>query len=237
MKRTAKAFLGSLVALVGLASPAFAQGLVEASPTSRFGIAGVLLAPVGEFDQFVDLGGGVNVYGVVGLDRKGVAGLRFDGSFMGYGHERVTVPLSRTVQRVFVDVTTTNLLASFGMGPQITIGNGPLRPYVYGTVGFSYFATVSSVGGTRDFGDFGSSTNFDDLTFATAVGGGLLISLSEGRRPVALDLSVRSLFNGRTEYLRSGSIIDRPDGSIAFTPIVSDANLLEFRAGFSIGVF
>lgn len=230
--------LGSLAAMICFSSPVIAQGLVEVSSPHRFGIAGVLLAPVGEFNDFVDLGGGLNLYGVIGLDRSGIAGLRIDGTLLGYGYERVTVPLSHTVQRVFVDVTTTNFLASFGVGPQLTLGRGPVRPYVYGTVGFSYFATVSSVGGTREFhDDFGSSTNFDDVTFAAAFGGGLLLSLSEGRHPVSLDLSARSLYNGETKYLRSGSIIDRPDGSIAFTPIVSDANLVEFRAGFSIGVF
>ncbi len=205
-------------------------------PAGLLGINVLLARPVGEFQDFVDWGGGLGLYGVVHFDRGRHLGLRFDGSYVVYGQERYSVPLSFTIPRVWVDVTTTNAIAALGVGPQFTLARGPFRPYVYGTAGFSYFNTVSSVGGTRDCGDFASSTNFDDITLALTAGGGVLLRLSHGRRPVALDLSVQSTYNGRAEYLLEGGIIDQPDGSIIVQPVRSDANLVLFRAGVAIGL-
>ncbi len=229
-----------LFALALMAGPvgASAQGLEEVkSERVKLGGGIVLAVPTGEFSDFVGLGGGANLFALFNFDRNGLFGLRLDGSVLSYGHERITQPLSNTIQRVSVDVTTNNWIASFGLGPQLTLGSGPIRPYVYGTVGFSYFATVSSVSGTADFDhSFASSTNFDDVTFASSGGAGVLIQLSNGTRPVALDMSVRTLRNGVTEYLRRGSIQERSDGSVFITPIQSEANLVTVKLGVSVGV-
>ena len=203
---------------------------------SLIGISGVLARPVGEFRRFVDWGGGADLYGVVNLSRRGPLGIRFDGSFLVYGHESVRRPLSHTIQRVVVDVDTDNLIASLGVGPQLTLGHGPLRPYLFGTVGFSYFATVSSAGGTADGDSFASSTNFDDVTAALTAGGGILLRLFNGKNPVSLDLSAQSVYHGETDYLREGSLRESADGSISFLPIRSEANLVTVRLGVAIGV-
>ncbi len=174
------------------------------------GLAGTLARPVGEFQRFVDWGGGAAMYGVFNLDRGRHLGLRVDGSFVVYGHERYEAPLTHTIPRIVVDVTTDNFVASFGVGPQLTMGRGWLRPYVYGTAGLSYFATVSSLSGTADSDRFASTTNFDDATLQLTGGAGVLIRLTRARHPVLLDLSVQQTLNGEAEYLRRGGIIDRP---------------------------
>jgi hypothetical protein len=205
-------------------------------PRSTFGINGVLAHPVGEFRNFVEWGGGLSLYGVVNLQRSGPLGVRFDGSMMLYGHESFQRPFDQFIQRVQVRVNTDNYIFSFGVGPQLTLGHGPIRPYVYGTAGFAYFATVSSVGGSSDDGAFASTTNYDDFTGTLTGGGGLLVRLSRGRHPVSLDLSAQTVRNGRTRYLREGSLLESPDGSISFIPIESEANLVTFRIGVAIGV-
>ena len=228
-----------LFVLVGsVSSEADAQSRRNREETKRslFGISAVLARPVGEFQNFVDWGGGIDLYGVVNLSRRGPLGIRFDGSFLIYGHESFRRPLSNTIQRVTVDVDTDNLIASLGVGPQLTLGHGALRPYLYGTVGFSYFATVSSASGTADVGSFASSTNFDDVTAALTAGGGLLLRISRGKHPVSLDLSAQKTYHGETTYLRKGSLLESPDGSISFIPIRSEANLMTFRVGVTIGV-
>ncbi len=106
---------------------------------------------------------------------------------------------------------------------------------MYGTVGFSYFATTSSASGEDDFVEFASSTHYDDVTFAVSGGGGLYLRLANGRRPVSLDLSAHTLVNGETTYLREGSIIET-GGGLAFAPIRSEANLVMVKLGVSIGV-
>jgi hypothetical protein len=228
-----------LFILVGWVSPeADAQSWSNREETKRslFGISAVLARPVGEFQNFVDWGGGIDLYGVVNLSRRGPLGIRFDGSFLIYGHESLKRPLSNTIQRVTVDVDTDNLIASLGVGPQLTLGHGALRPYLYGTAGFSYFATVSSARGTADAVSFASSTNFDDVTAALTAGGGFLVRLSRGRHPISLDLSAQSVYHGETDYLREGSILESADGSITLVPIRSEANLVTFRLGVAIGV-
>lgn len=176
------------------------------------------------------------MYGVINLTPDGLLGLRFDGSFVVYGHERYATPLSPWVPRVWVDVSTDNMILSLGLGPQLTLGNGPIRPYVFGTAGLAYFTTVSSVKGAGDWDAFAQSTNFDDVTVALTGGGGMLFRLTRGRHPVSLDLSLQSTYHGETEYLRRGGIVENPDGSLTLFPIRSQANVVSFRAGIAIGL-
>jgi hypothetical protein len=207
----------------------------EAPKRHWAGISGTLARPVGEFQNFVSWGGGGSLYGVYNF-KRGPLGIRFDGSLLSYGHEKLRVPLSLTIQRIWVDVSTDNIITTAGVGPQLTLGAGPVRPYVYGTVGFSYFATVSSVEGASDDAAFASTTNYDDVTVGLSAGGGFMIQVSRGKNPVSLDLSVQSFYNGRMSYLRSGSLLEAADGSISFIPIRSEANLVTFRVGFAVGV-
>ncbi len=224
--------------LVGVlaVAPVAAQGQYRPQPSFALGLGGVLARPVGEFQRFVDWGGGFGTYGVINFDEGRHFGLRLDGLFVMYGHERYSTVLSPTIRRVWVDVSTDNFIVGFGVGPQITLGNGPIRPYVYGTAGFSYFATVSTVSGTADFHDGISSTNFDHFTGALAGGGGLLFRVTRGRHPISIDMSVQSTYNGEAEYLRRGDIVENPDGSVTLFPIRSEANLVTFRTGVTIGV-
>lgn len=232
-----------LVAALGLAaivapdSRAQSPGLREAHPRAQVGGGVALAFPVGEFGNFVDFGGGLNGFAVINLDRAAVLGLRFEGSFMLYGTETVQRPLSLTIPEVAVDVTTQNFIVALGMGPHLSLSRGPVEPYVFGTLGFSYFATESSARGAADYAPFASSVNFDDITFAIASGAGLLVNLSSGRKPVALDLGVEFFQNGRTRYLREGSLRQSGDGTITFTPIESETDMLVVRFGVSVGLF
>jgi hypothetical protein len=111
---------------------------------------------------------------------------------------------------------------------------GAVRPYAYGQVGFSYFATTSSVEGSGNTQPFANSTNFDDFTFATSAGTGVLIVLSH-RRPVTLDLGARYVYNGRARYLREGSIAISGT-TITYSPIESETNLILYMIGVSVGL-
>ena len=215
--------------MTALAMVTLVTSEANAQGRSLIGINGVLARPVGEFQDFVDWGGGINLYGVINPLRRSPVGIRIDGSVLWYGHETFRKPLSKTIQRVMVDVNTDNIIGSLGMGPQLTLGQGELRTYVYGTVGFSYFATVSSSGDAR-------STHFDEVTPALTAGGGLLLRLSRGKHPVSLNFSAQTIYHGETTYLRQGSILESPNGSISFVPIKSGANLVTFRFGIAIGV-
>ncbi len=127
----------AVVSIALYAPPASAQDEwddEEGPKRHLFGINGTLARPVGEFKNFVSWGGGGSLYGVFNF-KNGPLGIRIDGSLLSYGHEKSRVPLSLTIQRIWVDVSTDNIIFSGGVGPQLTIGHGPVRPYVSGRSG------------------------------------------------------------------------------------------------------
>lgn len=183
--------------------------------------------PVGEFSQFVNFGGGISSGFVYNFDDRRIWGLRLDASYLIYGHDTRHIPIDPLVD---LEVRTQNQIASVGMGPQVTLPGDGFRPYLFGTVGFSYFWTRSSIG------DAGGRTNLDDFAVAGSAGGGLLIPVHRGYRPVLIDLSATYQANGRMRYLSEGSIEEAPDGSLTITPIESGGNLLLLRIGVSVGL-
>jgi hypothetical protein len=236
--------LAPAAALALLPAAAFAQYPTNLGPVTRDGeprlMGGAdfsIAQPAGQFGQYVANGVGVGVHGLARLGASGAFALRVDGNFVQYGRETKRVPLSPTVGgRIQVDLTTSNNIVWFGVGPQLMAPRGPLRPYVNGTVGFSYFATQSSISGADDSENILHDTNYDDLVFSYSGGTGVLIPVAHGRRTlVFLDLGARFHNNGRTKYLREGGIEDLPNGQIALHPIDSNANLWTYHIGVSIG--
>lgn len=205
-------------------------------PRAEVFFYGTAAVPVGEFQTFVDLGGGAGMGVLAYLTPERNVALKLDGTFVVYGSDSFRTPLSPTIPFVDVDVRTTNYIASLGVGPQVYLGSGNLRPYVFGTAGFSYFATQTSVSGTHDVEEFASTTNFDDLTLALSGGAGLSVQLSHGKNPVALDFSATYQRNGLTEYLTEGDLFELPGGGWGVDPVLSETNLMSYRVGVSIGM-
>jgi hypothetical protein len=206
-------------------------------PSRAFaGVHLIVAQPLGEFDDYIDWGGGIGGEFLYAFDRQGALGLRVNMGLMIYGHETKRVPLSPSLGRIRVDVSTSNNIFVMGVGPQVMLPSGVVRPYLNGTVGLSYFFTRSSVEGSADFEPFASSTNFDDATFAWAAGGGLYIPLRRGRKnPLSLDLGAQYHANGEARYLREGSIREDGTGEIFFDPIRSQTNLITYRLGITVG--
>jgi hypothetical protein len=218
-----------VLTLLALTAPAAAaQGLREVRPSSwSTGNISLLIAePVGQFADFVGVHPGLGGSLTVG----GPLGLRLAGAVLVYGHEEEYLAYPGSGGRIALDLDTDNLIFTAGIGPQLTMGDGATRLYMYGTLGFSYFATVSSLGG-----GWAETTQFDDWTVAREAGAGLQLRLAR-RRPVYLDLSARYLRNGRVRYLREGSIVERADGSYSIQPYESHANIVVFQIGISVGL-
>ena len=235
---TRRIILAGAVALVGLASPERSKAQWDDAMGEVFGYLDLAI-PMGDFSTYVDnLGGGAGFGGVLFLGDNRLAGLRAEGNFIIYGTERRTVPFSNTVSFVDVEQETTNGIVSAGLGPQIYMGTGPIRPFIYGTVGFSYFATSTSVSGMYDNEPIASTTNHSDFRLAFTGGGGLSVRLRGGQNPLSLDLSASYKHNGLTEYLANGddNLINLRGGRWEADPIVSDANLMTIRVGISAGV-
>ena len=227
----------------GLAAAALALTFVpldaQTPAPSRFAgnLSGIVAQPVGEFDDYVDVGFGIGGNLRLNLGPSGVASLRVDFGYINYGRETQRVCLSATVGcRIVVDLTTTNNIVFGHGGLQLGVPVGPVRPYVNGGVGYAYFFTESSVEGTNNQEDpFASTTNFDDGTFSWSAGGGLVIPISSGATPVAIDVGARYLNHGEVDYLTRGSIEDNPDGSIDIFPTRSAAHLIAWTIGVTVG--
>jgi hypothetical protein len=243
LRRSALGLLGALTtvgALGPLGAPpaAAAQGMLTvrpAQPSRVFaGVGGLVAAPQGEFDRYVGVGYGLDGGLLVKLAPGGVLALRVDGGFVQYGHERKRSCLVDC--RIAVDVNTSNDIFVFGIGPQLMLPDGRVRPYLTATAGVAYFLTHSSLSEANDGGGFANTNNFDDATFAWTAGGGLYVPVRRGFRPISIEAGVRYHANGEARYLREGSIVDNPDGSISFTPIRSQTNLLLFHLGVTFGL-
>ncbi|MDB4951284.1 MAG: hypothetical protein JWM27_3933 [Gemmatimonadetes bacterium] len=230
-----------LLGLAALASAPAARAQYEPStrePTPWY-VGGSLsyARPQGQFSRNVKEGFGADGHVIYRLSESGVVGLRLDGGFLVYGDEHQRVPLSSTVGgRVNVDLNTTNNIAFVGIGPQIGMPTGRLRPYVNGYAGVSYLFTESSLKGTGSGDAFASSTNYDDATFSYGGGAGLYVPFRGGPSPISLDVGVRYHNNGHARYLREGDITDNADDTITLHPHYSDTDLLSFHVGVSVGI-
>lgn len=232
-----RTFMATLTVLLLAPVPVLAQGRGATGPVrGRLGIGLDAAKPVGEFSNYVDWGGGVRGFGLLALDPAGVFGLRLDGSYVVYGHQRRRVPLSPTVPLIDVYVNTDNQIIFGSLGPQITFPIGPVRPFLRGGLGLSYFATTSSVQGTSSSGSFASTTNLHDTRFALEGGGGVWIHLGGTLHPIDLSLETTYVHNGRTRYLTKEGIVTQPDGSVTLNPIYSGANLVTFNIGVVFGI-
>ncbi|MDH3205637.1 MAG: hypothetical protein OEO79_03455 [Gemmatimonadota bacterium] len=203
-------------------------------PRAFLGLSFVAGNPVGDLGTFFDQGFGAQLGGSWAMTEDRRLRLRADLGGVVYGHERIAMCFPTTC-RIGVDLTTTNNIFFAGVGPEYAFTSGAFEPYVFGTIGMSYFATISSLSGANDGADYFDTTNYSDVVMAWKVGGGARVRVRRGRRPISLDFGIERHENGIANFLTEGDILDNPDGSVSLFPNRSEANLMTFRFGVSIG--
>ncbi len=216
----------AVLSLVLAAAPLRGQrsALREVRDAGSAGLTFVVAQPLGEFRRHGNVAAGLTGFAVAGLGGGGL-GLRVDGAYLiydadyrGYG------------------VSTTSAIGTLAVGPQITVGQGPVRLYGFGTVGGSLFwSSVSYAGGCGcyDSDDFMLDGHF---TTTTQLGTGMLITLSRRRTPVAIDLGVREVRHDRVRYVPAGGITENPDGSFTVDRVETPVRLRVFQIGVSFGI-
>lgn len=201
---------------------------------TRFGVGAAFLVsePKEEFSNNVGLGFGIGGGMQYRVDRTGWFSVRLDASWLRYGHETKRVPFSQTVGgRILVDVSTSNSILGFGIGPEVSVPFGPIRPYL--NAGFSglLFRTTSSVSGIDSSDEpIAGTTNLSDWTSAWVAGTGIRIPLGRDS-PASLDLGLRYHRGGEALYLREGSIVDNPGGSVTINPLNSETPFMIYAVG------
>jgi hypothetical protein len=207
-----------------------------ARPRANVGVNFIVSDPVGEFDQFVGTGLGADFFGRLPMDPMGFLSLRGDLGFLIYGYEAQRVCFQGVGCRVQARLQTTNNIFFGGIGPELAIPLERARPYVHAFFGFSYFNTTSSLEDLWGDDSGFDTENFGDGTMSWGFGGGLEMNVARGRVPIDLNLGFRYHENGRVEYLTKGDIVDNPDGSVTLYPVLSEANLMSYHFGVSIGI-
>jgi hypothetical protein len=236
--RTRSIVLAAAVAL-GAARSAQAQHEPPTREPTRWYVGGDITVgqPRGAFADNVSTGYGVSGHAIYRLDEAGLVGIRVDGGALIYGNEHQSVPFGGDVGgRVRLDMNTSNNIGFLGIGPQIGVPTGRLRPYVNGYAGVSYFFTDTSLRGSGSSEEFARTTNYHDATFSYGGGAGLYVPVRRGPSPISIDLGVRYHDNGRARYLREGDITDNSDDTITVHPRETDTDLLTFHFGVSVGI-
>ena len=225
----------ALAALLSLATGVSAQSVEVEPPRATVGLSFLVGEPVDEFSDYVDAAFGGELLGRYPLDPRGLVSLRADLGIMVYGHESKRVCIGGTC-RIQGRLNTSNNIFFGGLGPELGVPLGFARPYANAFLGFGYFNTSSSLEDLGGGEDLFNTENFGDGTFSWGLGGGVEIRLGGSRTPVALNLGARYHRHGVMEYLTEGDIVDLPDGSVELYPNRSEANLITYRLGITIGI-
>ena len=220
-------FGGSVVILVAMASPLFGQGpgLREMRRGGSGGIALVIAEPLGDFRRSASIGAGLTLFGVAPLNRRGGLGLRFEGAYVVYDSDYQGYGLS-----------TTSQIGTLAMGPQVTIGDGPLKLYTFFTYGGSLFWSSASSDGYCRCYDRDAFYLGGDFTTTTQLGTGIQLRVSRRRRPIAIDLGIRDTRHATVTYVPAGGITDNGDGTYTVRRAETPVNLRVFQMGVSIGL-
>ncbi len=200
------------------------SALREVRDAGSAGLTLVVAQPLNEFRRNGDVAAGVTGFAVVGLDRTASIGLRIDGGYLVYD----------AAYRGY-GISTTSSIGSLAIGPQITLGQGPIRPYGFATLGGSAFWT--SVSDNNYCGCYDSDVFLLNgrFTTVTQVGTGLLITVSRRRTPVALDLGVRDVRHAQVRYVPAGGITENADGSFTVERVETPVRMRVFQLGVSVG--
>ncbi|HIC16321.1 MAG TPA: hypothetical protein EYO83_14420, partial [Gemmatimonadetes bacterium] len=211
------------------------RALGSTGPVVYIDFAGLVSNAVGEFGDLVGVGGGANLSAkVFPLEDSRNFGLRADLGWVIYGSESIPSCISDPC-RVQANINTSNNIFYFGLGPEVILIRGRFEPYVYGTLGTSVFNTGSTLQGEYFEGaeTHFNTTHLNDWTFAWRAGGGIRYGIWEA---LSVDFGVEHHGNGVADYLTKGDVIDGPDGKVSINPRRSEANLLTFRLGVSLGL-
>ncbi|MCJ7626837.1 MAG: hypothetical protein MUO50_00470, partial [Longimicrobiales bacterium] len=233
---SARTLFLACVSMLLMVMPLSAQEGWFPPPKAHVGMNLIVGDPVGEFEQFVGASLGADFFGRLPMDPRGVLSLRADMGFLIYGHESQRVCIQGIGCRIQARLQTDNGIFFGGIGPELAIPSRYFRPYVHAFMGFAYFNTSSSLEDLWGEEDMFQTENFGDGGFSWGLGGGLEWNVKRGRTPIDLNFGARYHHHGVMEYLTKGDIVDNPDGSITMYPVLSEANLMTYHLGLTIGI-
>ena len=238
-RRSVTAFVIALVATWVFPNLTDAQAISRPlEGRASISVHGQLSDPRGDFGVNTGTGYGLGGVGLLRIDKASILNLRGDLSFLTYGGSTRRVPLGGTGGLITLDLKTTNSIVSFVAGPQLLGPTGVFTPYLSALGGFSVFWTESSVEGTRGVDQpFASTTNSNDAVLAYGGAAGAYIRVSNGSRPIRIDLGARVLRHDNVSYLNDDRIRDAFQNDQAPIPLRGRADFITYYAGVNFIVW
>ncbi|HEX6371783.1 MAG TPA: hypothetical protein VF006_22870 [Longimicrobium sp.] len=218
--------------LLALAAPAAAQR--RSAVSTEVSVGAVAARPGGEFRRTMGDGYGASLRSVQRLHALPWLALRMEGGLLLQDLRRDSVPGSAgESQRV--DQVTSNTLLFVGVGPQVGVTRGPVRPYAHAFAGAHYLVTDAAyegyVGGGRlEYG----GRSFEDAAWSWGGGAGVYVPLGRGRRAVALDLGATYRFGGEATFLTDEIVTIGPN-VLAGEMVSGRTDMLVVQLGVAFG--
>jgi len=183
-----------------------------------FGADFVVAEPLGEFSRNGDVAAGLSIFGVT---NGGALALRVEGAWMAYD-----------VSYQGYGVSTTSQIGTLGAGPQLTLGRrtAVLRVCDDGRSLFWSNASYNSCGcSASDWLD-------GHTTWMRSAGGGVLLGITAGHTPIAIDIGARGVRHDRVTYVPAGGLTQNADGSFTARQVTTPVDMRVYQIGVSIGI-
>jgi hypothetical protein len=231
----------ALAALLPALLPAVLPTVLPAQ--SRFGgaLAAVASQPLGKFRQNARWGFGGDGALTLAADRRGVLSLRAEGSVVSYSAgRRQFVATVGFGQQAVLEEEAKNHIATFSVGPQLTVPTGLVRPYAAATVGLTYFSTATTIRVPGEETTSGQPITLDERTNFSHTGrtfggvGGVLVPLSAlglNLGGAMLDVGVRYQRNAHARFVRPGDVRLNETTAPSIAASEGEANVLSYRLG------
>ena len=176
------------------------------------GVSATASQPLGDLRRGGRVGAGVAGFVSISADPLGVLGLRLEGGTQNYGTTSLRSASSLGYFATNLRQITTNNIFWLGVGPQVEIPLGPVRPYGFATVGGANFSTdtrlqYSVFGDPYSVGREFQATDLSNWAFARAAGGGVRFRVGGDRHRAAfVDLGARWQRVNNVRFLAPGAI-------------------------------
>jgi hypothetical protein len=226
-----------IVAALGLLLlPLTAQGQARYT----VGVSGLYGQPLGPFADNVRHGFGLNGMGTAGLDSRGILSLKAELGWLRLDSKSEPFIVDTGFEFLELESETTSGVLTLGVGPQLAVPFGPIRPYVGGSVGFARFSTNTAIKLSADQSNTNQEETIDDQTVSSdfilslTASGGIRFELPFMGRGILADFGARWHRNGEAEYVSSEGVVYNGAGVPTITATRSDADFLVYQLGIVI---
>lgn len=212
----------------------------RAAPAQRYSVGGAVILgqPLGDFAKNVSNGVGLDGMGTLSLDPRGIASLRAQIGYLQYSRKTEPFYVTSGLGYYELESETKSGVLMLGIGPQLMVPDGPIRPYVSGMIGFTRFATQTAINIPARASSTGSTETLDQRTVSSdfivslAGAGGFAFKLSLfGASGAMADVGVRYHRNGQAKYVSPAGVQYDGNGTATITPTTSEADFIVYRLG------